>query len=67
MLDRRGQVLRHPLVASGLRVARRNKLDPRLLESKDARTNCAQAAKADEGYLETTLSGHLVECVCVCL
>lgn len=61
VFDRWRQVLRHPLVGPGLRVAGGDELDARLLEGEDSCADGAQAAEADQGEFETRLGGHFIQ------
>lgn len=57
-LDSRWEILLRPRIATELCVAGSDELDARLLEGDDTGTDGTEAAEADEGELQTGLSGH---------
>lgn len=54
------QILRGPLVGTGLGVACRDEFDARLLVCEDTGTDGTQAPEPDQGEFETTVGSHLV-------
>ena len=59
-LDGRREIRRGPFVATRLSVAGSDEFNARLLENENVGTNGTETAEADQGELETRLSGHLV-------
>lgn len=61
VFDRRREVLYRPLVAARLCIADGDKFDTGLLEGQNAGPDGSQTAKTNQGHLQTSWNGHLVE------